>query len=268
MSDVSMSLNHRSYEISSIKLNLVNFTSDEIWDCFIVHEINKLSLVISIKRIISYQYGLNILPSQPGPSYFLSENALVSANSDWREVSITLLDGKDTGLMGALSATLMTHLSTRSGLLVHASLVEIDGKGIMFLGPSGIGKTTQAELWAKYRDALIINGDMVFVAYREGVYRGYGSPWHGSSPYCLNRNVPIVGMVVLEQDCENSIVQLSGITCVERVMQNVFMPTWYKEGVDGVLDTLDGLLSHVNVYLLKCRPDEEAVDLVASVLDM
>lgn len=241
---------------------------DSIWQQFkcTINKDNFAELIISILENTVDTYELDILPPQPGPSYFLSENALVSANENWSKVGITLLDGKDVGLMGALSATLMTHLSIRSGMLVHSSLVEVDGKGILFLGPSGIGKTTQAELWAKYRDALIINGDMVFVAYRDGKYRGYGSPWHGSSPYCLNRDVEIVGIVVLEQDKENTIVPLTGITSVERVMQNVFLPTWYKQGVDGVLETLDGLLSSVNVHLLKCRPDEEAVDLVASVL--
>lgn len=243
--------------------------TDQCWDLFKINNTEcTADFSVTVFSDIIYKYGLDILPSQPGPSYFLCESCLVSANSDWSSVSITLLDGKDTGLMGALSASLMTHLSIRSGLLAHASLVSVGGSGIMFLGPSGIGKTTQAELWARYKSALIINGDMVFVAYRSGAYRGYGSPWHGSSPYCENASVPLSALVILEQSSVNSLELLTGISCVSRVMSNVFLPHWYRPGVDGVCSTLDGLLSSVPVYLLKCRPDQEAVDILASALNL
>ena len=66
----------------------------------------------------------------------------------------------------------------------------------MFLGPSGIGKTTQAELWHTYRDAVIINGDIVFVQETEGNFLGWGTPWHGSSPYCENASVPVDALII------------------------------------------------------------------------
>ena len=47
----------------------------------------------------------------------------------------------------------------RDGLPLHASLVEKDGFGVIFLGPSGMGKSTQAKLWEKYLDADFIIGD-------------------------------------------------------------------------------------------------------------
>lgn len=78
-------------------------------------------------------------------------------------------------------------------LQLHASIIEKNAYGIMFLGPSGIGKTTQAELWNKFCDALIINGDIVFVEEKENVFLGWGTPWHGSSPYCENTFVPVKG---------------------------------------------------------------------------
>ena len=48
---------------------------------------------------------------------------------------------------------------TRDGLALHASLVEKDGFGVVFLGPSGMGKSTQAKLWKKYLDADFLIGD-------------------------------------------------------------------------------------------------------------
>lgn len=223
-------------------------------------------LVMHVTSDVCFQNGIEILPPQPGYVYLKHQSALLSANITWTEACITLLDGKEDGLEGALIAAIMTHLSTRGGLMLHASLVDAGGRGILFVGPSGIGKTTQAELWMKYRNAIIINGDMALVGEKDGAFTGYGCPWHGSSPYCENRQVPLAGIVVLEQAKENTLERLRGVTMIERMMRNIFLPHWYQKGAEAAMETVDHLLSTVPVYLLKCRPDEEAVAMVERAL--
>lgn len=235
------------------------------WEKFHI-DAEKGYLQIGVYRKLIRQYDLYEIPCYSFPVALLSQNALLSANEDWTEACITLLDGKEDGLEGALIAAIMTHLSTRGGLMLHTSLVDYQGKGILFVGPSGIGKTTQAELWMKYRDAIIINGDMALVGEKDGVFTGYGCPWHGSSPYCENRQVPLAGIVVLEQAKENTLERLHGVTMIERMMRNIFLPHWYQKGAEAAMETVDHLLSTVPVYLLKCRPDEEAVAMVERAL--
>lgn len=134
------------------------------------------------------------------------------------------------------------------------------------MGPSGIGKTTQAELWNKYCNALIINGDAVFVQETPEAFLGWGTPWHGSSPYCENTSVPLKAMIVLKQAPENSIRELTGFEKVSAVSNNVFYPTWLENGMELCLETLDHLLSRIPVYELSCRPDEEAVKLTEETI--
>ena len=155
-----------------------------------------------------------------------------------------------------------THTVQRHMIQLHSSLISNNGRGLMFLGPSGIGKTTQAELWNKYRDALIINGDIVFVQETEDAFLGWGTPWHGSSPYCENTSVPVHAMIVLKQAPENSIRELTGFEKVSEVSNSVFYPRWLENGMELCLETLDHLLSKIPVYELSCRPDEDAVRLV------
>lgn len=154
-----------------------------------------------------------------------------------------------------------THAVQRHILYFHSSLINFNGRGLMFLGPSGIGKTTQAELWNRYRDALIINGDVVFVQETEEAFLGWGTPWHGSSPYCENSSVPVRAMIILKQAPENSIRELSGFEKVTAVSGSVFYPKWLENGMELCLETLDHLLTKIPVYELSCRPDEEAVAL-------
>lgn len=154
----------------------------------------------------------------------------------------------------------------RGSIQVHSALISYNGSGIVFIGPSGIGKTTQAELWNKYKEALIINGDMVFVQETETDFLGWGTPWHGSSPYCENTSVPLKAMIVLKQAPENSIRELTGFEKVSAVSNNVFYPTWLENGMELCLETLDHLLSRIPVYELSCRPDEEAVKLTEETI--
>ena len=235
---------------------------EEGWELFSLTYFAGNRMRIEVVKLIISQNKLELLSCQPGPAVLLSKNALLSAN----EACITLLDGKEDGLEGALIAAIMTHLSTRGGLMLHTSLVDYQGKGILFVGPSGIGKTTQAELWMKYRDAIIINGDMALVGEKDGSFTGYGCPWHGSSPYCENRQVPLAGIIVLEQAKENTLERLHGVAMIERMMRNIFLPHWYQKGAEAAMETVDHLLSTVPVYLLKCRPDEEAVAMVERAL--
>ena len=148
----------------------------------------------------------------------------------------------------------------------HSSLVQWQNHGIMFVGPSGIGKTTQAELWERFQNAEIINGDLVFVQKKSDEFLGWGSPWHGSSPYCLNRNVHINAIIVLKQGNENKIRKLSGLEMVSEVGKNLFYPKWVDEGMEMALDILDHLLTHVPVYELTNKADEDSVLMVKQVV--
>lgn len=228
------------------------------------NHIAKLS--IEIKHADSKQYNLEVLGTQPGKPVLKSNDCLLCVNSDWTEAKLTSFNGERLDIYKLLNALLLTHLSTCHAIEMHASLIQIADIGIMFLGPSGIGKTTQAELWMQYRGADIINGDMVFVKQETDHFLGCGSPWHGSSPYCLNRRVPLSALIVLKQSSGNSIRRLTGFEMVSAVMNSVFFPTWYDKGHEAVCKTLDALLKKVPVYELSCRPDEDAVRLTEEVV--
>ena len=195
-------------------------------------------------------------------------NCVVRRNSDvmlvdseWKNALILTVCDR-TNVLSFLCQLFYTHAVKQNIIYLHSSLISCQNRGLMFLGPSGIGKTTQAELWNKYRNPLIINGDVVFVQETEDVFLGWGTPWHGSSPYCENTSVPVSALIVLKQAEKNSIRELIGFEKVTAVSESVFYPRWLENGMELCLEILDHLLSSVPVYELSCRPDEEAVRLV------
>lgn len=179
---------------------------------------------------------------------------------EWVKNTILQVDNIDS-IFILLNQIFYTHAVQRHMIQIHSSMIDYQGKGLLFLGPSGIGKTTMAELWNKYKNALIINGDMNFVQETDKCFLGWGTPWHGSSPYCENANVPVHALIVLRQASENSIRELENFEKVQSVSNNIIYPTWLENGMELCLETLDHLLTALPVYELSCRPDEDAVRL-------
>lgn len=171
------------------------------------------------------------------------------------------------GINSFLCQIFYTHAVRRQMIQLHAATIEDQGRGILFLGPSGIGKTTQAERWAEFRGASIINGDVGFVQRTEREYIAWGTPWHGSSPYCLNASVPVKALVVLKQAPENKLRELTGFEKVTEVSGSVFYPTWLEDGMELCTDTLNHLLTDLPVYRLDNRADRESVEILAKELD-
>ena len=54
-------------------------------------------------------------------------------------------------MSSAIRAACEAGMTMRDGMPLHAALVEKDGYGVVFLGPSGMGKSTQAKLWVEHQ---------------------------------------------------------------------------------------------------------------------
>lgn len=213
-------------------------------------------------------YGVSHTRFQNFSGRLLSvQSAAAAVDLNWSGGTVLSPEKTDAADLSLLIRQIFyVHAARRGVVQVHSSLVCWKGQGLMFLGPSGIGKTTQAELWSRFRGAVIINGDIVFVREKDGGFEACGSPWHGSSCYCENLAAPLKALVVLKQDPENSIQELKGMDKLAEVAGSIFYPQWTQSGMSRCLETLDRLLSELPVYKLACRPDEDAVRLTETAI--
>lgn len=255
------------YSIINIQLEVdcENLSFSEQWEDF--KTIAKGEKRVCIRKAdIKEICGIELIPVLYGDKYLLKNGSdLIIVDSTWYHGTLIKVDNEQS-LDLFLLQMFYAQAVKQNMILLHSSLIDWKGRGLMFLGPSGIGKTTQAELWNQYRDALIINGDAVFVQETPDTFLGWGTPWHGSSPYCENTSVPVAAMVVLKQAPKNSIRELTGFEKVTEVSNSVFYPQWVEGGMELCLETLDHLLTKIPVYELSCRPDEGAVELVEQVV--
>ena len=147
-------------------------------------------------------------------------------------------------------------------LLLHASFVEYKGQGILFSGPSGIGKSTQAELWRQSMGAEIVNGDRVAVGISDAIWTAWGIPYAGTSGICCNKNTPICAIVVLGQAEENQINRLELKDAFRFLYPEITIHQQDDRFVQGVVAMLSELISGVPVFRLECIPDESAVEML------
>lgn len=150
-----------------------------------------------------------------------------------------------------------------SGMLLHSSAVEYEGKAYLFSGPCGVGKSTHARQWQQsFGDAVrVFNDDKPALRCLDGVWYAYGTPWCGKDGININIKVPIAGICFLKQAEENSIRAMTAAEAVSHIYWQT-MNAWRKrENMDCLLCQIDKLVRSVPVWELKNAPGPESAKL-------
>ena len=195
--------------------------------------------------------------------------AVLCANPNWDNLTLTehrsgphwqsLLN------IGAGELILRTAILFSGGLVFHASGLDDNGKGIVFIGHSGAGKSTQLELWNDEPGVIAMNDDRIAVRVEENGPICYGTPWGGSSNIARNHAAPLAALILLEQAPENAIEPLTPAAAAPLLAARAFLPYWDQSLMRRALDNLNAILHQVPVFRLRCRPEREVIPLVRSV---
>lgn len=152
-------------------------------------------------------------------------------------------------------------------LILHASLVDSPHGGLLFSGPSGVGKSTQAHLWERFGGGEELNGDKPILHCKDGCWVASGSPYAGSSRRHVQRTVPIRAIFFLEQGPACSLRRLGVAESFHKLYSGAVTNLWDSGYVSRLCDLLQALAVQVPAYHLICTPDSAAVDCVRHVLE-
>lgn len=164
-------------------------------------------------------------------------------------------------LSSSIRAACEAGMVMRGGLPLHASLVEKDGFGVVFLGPSGMGKSTQAKLWEQYLGADFLIGDRPGLRKLDGKWVGFGMPWDGKDGIHRQNSVPVRALVWLEQAKENRITLMTPVQAMSVMLKQAMMPVWDDQAMNGATVLMGALAQEVPMFHLRCLPDESATRL-------
>ena len=144
-------------------------------------------------------------------------------------------------------------------LVLHSAyIVTRAGEAILFSGPSGVGKSTQAALWERCAGARVVNGDRALVDV--GKKTANGIFYSGTSGISENVTAPIRAIVLLGQGSENRVFVPSPQAAFAGVLSQCAYYEWDARSAENMTACVARLVSDVPVLRMDCLPDATAVD--------
>lgn len=203
----------------------------------------------------TYNFGFSYSKSCP--------DCIVKPAKDLREAIVYIRENQAVLAEFAVNNAMMllytfctTPLDT---LMVHASVIASEGKGYMFLGKSGTGKSTHSSLWLKYIDGTeLLNDDNPVIRLVDGKVYVYGTPWSGKTPCYKNMSMPLGAFVRLSQAPYNKISQVRGLSAFASLMPACSCMRWDSASLSHLYKTVEKVIAVVPAYQLECLPDEDA----------
>ncbi|MEN5194464.1 hypothetical protein [Sphingobacterium faecium] len=147
-------------------------------------------------------------------------------------------------------------------IMIHGSVINLNGQGIVFLGKSGTGKSTHSRLWLSHiPETSLLNDDNPAIRIKEDGVLIYGTPWSGKTPCYKNESIVLKAFVRLQQAPENKFDLMPGIKGFIAVLPSCTAIRWNKDLFAEMNTTLEKVISKVQVGFLKCLPDQAAAEL-------
>jgi len=206
----------------------------------------------------------------------VQNQSLLRANPAWDDLILTepCIFRPSSGRAGrnliniirAGGLILRTAVLFTGGLVFHASCLDDNGKGIVFVGPSDIGKSTQLKLWSNAPGVIPMEDDRTVVRVNGSKATCYGTPWKSARLTPQNHAAPLAALIVLEQAPENEITRLSPAQAASLLTARAFLPYWDAALMRRAMTNLNAILASVPVYRLRNKPGKETIPLVRSVL--
>ena len=152
-------------------------------------------------------------------------------------------------------------LADREGFYLHASGINLNGQGFLFVGHSGAGKSTMLKM-LRSEGEILCDDRMIVRRWPEG-FRIHGTWSHGELPDVSPASVPLRAIFYLEQANKNALIPIqTPQKNLFKLLPFVVKPLQTADWWENVLDTVDKLVSVVPAYRLQFDLSGEVVDLI------
>jgi hypothetical protein len=182
-----------------------------------------------------------------------------SLNSRIWDLWIDGTDDKSDPLEYPLDGLILYYRTGMSGdIMIHSSGINYEGKGYIFSGISGRGKSTMAALW-KEAGAFVVHDDRLILRETRSGYKMYNTPVYEAD---VSRESDLHRIFVIEHGAENKIERVAGARASALVMANCIQHNWSGDIISGLLGSVTDLCSRLPVYKLSFSPDKNVIDFI------
>jgi len=150
--------------------------------------------------------------------------------------------------------------SIKGGLMLHGSGVVCDGRGWIFTGKSGSGKTTMAMIFDRNGDR-VIHDDRLIVKNEGGRWLMHSTPvYRNDEP----RSASVDHLWVISHGRSNISEPLSGAEAAGMIISNSVQQNWDRDAAGRLIAQAEALTSSVMVSRLSFLPDNSIRDYLSA----
>jgi hypothetical protein len=156
-----------------------------------------------------------------------------------------------------LDGLILYYLTAINGdIMIHASGVYNAGRGYLFSGVSGKGKTTMAKLW-NGTGAHVIHDDRLILRNTDRGYKMFNTPVYiNDEP----RESKLDKIFLIEHGKKNELIPVRGAASISMVMANCIQHNWDPKIVARLLGSVSLMCTAIPVVRLSFRPDRSVID--------
>ena len=156
---------------------------------------------------------------------------------------------------------IMNLLARGRGVEVHAcGIIDSKGKGHLFVGQSGAGKTTIARIWHGEAGVTVLSDDRIILRKIENKIWMYGTPWHGEAELASPAQAPLTRAYFLNHGLKNEILQQGRVEALARLFACSFVPFYSSETLDFTVGFFEEVVKTVPCYELRFVPDKGVIE--------
>ncbi len=153
-------------------------------------------------------------------------------------------------------------LARGRGVEIHSCGVISGGRGLLFVGQSGGGKTTMARLWQAVPGAAVASDDRIIVRGDENGFAMHGTPWHGEAELAEPASAPLAAIFLLAHGPRHAVTPMTPAQAAARLFACSFLPFWDRDGVDFTIGFLGAMTGAVPCHELAFVPEPSVVSFV------
>ena len=223
-----------------------------------------------------WQDGADSVLRLASPVFGPTPYKTVRLDRDWSTAEVSIHDGYPRYWRPGVAADpfeypldelLVTRwLSRGRGIELHAcGIVDEAGRGYIFCGQSGAGKSTTARTWLAARPGTVLSDDRIVVRWLEGRFWMYGTPWHGEAKLSAPARAPLSAVLLVKQASTPRLVELAPAHAVARLLACGFFPFYDAEAIANGMEVASRLVEAVPCLELELARDPRFLDLLATL---
>jgi hypothetical protein len=205
--------------------------------------------------------------------YIASKQQNYFLNQEFNKATAYLLRAKrdrlnwqlDEIIYDALQIILIHYLSRRNGFFVHSlGIKDRRGRGLLFAGKSGQGKSTLARIWHKHSRDQILNDDRIIVRKIRNDFFIYGTPWHGDfADYLVTKTekARLDKLFFIFHSKNNNCSEVNN-KIDEFIYPCLFFPFWDRRGIEKVIGLCRRLTNNVACFRLGFKNTKRVIGFV------